>query len=251
MVFNNPNPPSYSDVGNLFEINRECKACSLSCGTSVPGVHPTNMEDIKLIVILDYPNKLDFVNYAAFPDETKRQSINTRYKMELEKQRNGSNLLRILINEYLQIDHQENVAYLYAIKCPPDNKTVQDKHIRTCTRRWLEKEIAVIDLYKPNVPILICGSTSLKALKLLDPTFKSYKLNDLRRSTGHLYKQHPLVFSFMPSSCKGEARIEVHTRPNTRKHISEVISFKKLGTIFGSPLWIFSRDLIILREYLL
>lgn len=116
-----------------------CARCEFSALVKeVPGKVP---ERPIAAVIGNYPNSEDEKNLTPFSDP------------------NG-NLLRLALgNQGLT---EDDIIYLYALRCAPRGRSIKDVHLNAC-RNWVDFDLKKLkDL--PEKLILICGSEPMESL---------------------------------------------------------------------------------------
>ena len=149
------------------------------------------------------------------------------------------------------LDTYKEVWITNAVKCSPQEIKLSEAHIKACNF-WLQDELNLIDSIKPQVPILIAGSSALKALHRIDPSLKAYKSLRITRRQVIYWRLHPIVSTVNPAVIgRSEARIEapgsVGLTPQNTYKINSVNSFPVL---VGSPAWNFTQDLELLRQFI-
>jgi uracil-DNA glycosylase len=159
-----------------------------------------------------------------------------------------------MLHDLFGLDTYFEVYFTNAIKCDPGkDKPLETKHLKPCTRQWLREEFALLDEVVPTVPVLIAGTQAFRSLKFICPeiglTLESLQAH---RRTNHLRLwQHPLVFTANPAAiARSVARIEesvTNSRDGRRQNVESVVP---LPVLPGSPLWMFGRDLMWLKDVL-
>jgi len=254
-------PKTYDGLSHpSIKFEPTCKNCSLGHPTeakAIRGSGPDDISKVKLIVLSDYPGYYEAkAGYNQYPNDEERQpKYNPRTRQTtLEGWRNSGSFIRNVLETYFRLDTYEQVWFTNVLKCPLENQTATDKHIRICTTSWLVQEIAAITKVAPNIPILVAGTVAYKGIKFLDPELNRTlpsSLPDARRTTSFRYQGHPLVFTYNPAAVsKGECRVEteVGVIRNTDDYV--VTATKPIPILTGSPIWMFLKDIEPLTMYL-
>jgi hypothetical protein len=241
---------------DLLSLDRNCKSCSLSCGEATFGAGPDDLNQVKLIVISDFTGAYEAENnYPFWPNDEKRapKRMKRSNRYTVEAPRNAGSMLRYRLRELFGLDTYNDVWMTNVIKCPIKDKKPQDKNARDCANRWLKDELAVLDQYVPEVPILVAGSTAFKGLKFIFPELGkslSGSLSDFRRTNNYRLGAHPLVFTTNPAPvARSEFRIEVNVGLDSDDTYS-IQTVKTIPPIPGSPPWHFDKDLEFLSPFL-
>lgn len=273
--------PTYNGSQHkLIQFNRECNLCPLSCGEGVGGAGPEDLYKVKLIVISDYPGMYEVENGYPFWDNVEKRTPSivgkSKYKgkISLPGYHNAGGYLREILTNKFSIDTYSECWLTNALKCPKsykgNDKNITAKIRSKCISTYLKDELAILDEYVPNVPILIAGKEALASIRYickntynqLTPGSKP-TLRNLRRVKGKTLFNHPLVFTVNPAQvCDAEYRIEkedgiAYSKKKKKiegkwQEINEVTVTKvrKLPNLPLSPRWIFERDVEFLREHL-
>lgn len=231
-------------------INKDCRNCSLSNG-AIAGIGPDDLTKVRLIVIGDYPGKMEKEVDVPFTSNDS-QRIPRRLKSgvtSMLKPRNGGSLMRMMLNN-MGIDPYTECWFTYAIKCNPAQNKPKEKQAKTCVKSWLIEELSMLDKYCPTVPILIAGNVAFKSLSLTFRDSDIYKktLKDCRRTNKYKLFSHPLFFTFSPGSvCRSEWGVE--DTCIIYKNRVQVTSKEILPSLPLSPMYIYQKDMDVLDEY--
>jgi len=250
-----------------IEFDRGCKKCSLSTKKAVQGAGPNNLSNVKLIIISDHPG--DYEERYGYPFYDNSAEASKRKKNKYGQLKgtyeppgfpNAGSYIRQLIHSKFGLDTYNEVWCTNVVKCNPRGATIGSKHLRTCVRSHLIRELTEINNVVPNVPILIAGRHAFDGIGYLDKTLKKQlgnSLREVRRTNSYKLWSHPLVFTFNPASVRdNEFRIEkklgFREYTNRNKHrIRHIYDIRTLPELPGSPRWIFNKDIEYLRELLI
>lgn len=276
---NNEIPTYNGKEHKLISFNKACKLCPLSCGEAVGGAGPEDLKQIKLIVISDYPGMYEVENGYPFWDNIEKRTpfvitkgIN-KGRVSLPGYHNAGGYLREILTNKFNFNTYSDCWLTNALKCPKSYKgtdrNVTAKIRSKCVNNYLKDELAIIDEYRPDVPILIAGKEALAAIRYIckntydELTEGKPSLRKLRRIEGKTLFNHPLVFTVNPAQvCDAEFRIEredgiVYGKKRKKidgqwKEINEVTvtKIRKLPNLPLSPRWIFEGDIEYLRKHL-
>jgi uracil-DNA glycosylase family 4 len=238
----------------LLKFNKECNACALGKGCAVGGAGPDDFNNLKLVVISDsigeYESLAGYPMYDNYKERMPKYNKKTK-RHSLPGWKNAGATLREYLSTLFGLNTYTQVWITNAVKCSPQEIKVSDIHIKSCNF-WLKEELELIDYIKPEVPILIAGTSALKAIHRIDPALKPFKsLRVTRRQVLH-WRLHPIVTTVNPAVIgRSEARIEspgsVGLTPQNTYKINAVDLFPAL---IGSPAWNFSQDLELLRPFI-
>ncbi|EKQ70447.1 uracil-DNA glycosylase [Leptolyngbyaceae cyanobacterium JSC-12] len=246
-----------SDKHPLISFDRSCKKCPLSCKEAVAGGGPDELTDVKLIVVSDHPGAYEIqVNHPFFDNDGKRASkINKKTGRKTpEGFRNAGSMLRHTLKTMFGLDTYTDIWCTNIIKCDPKATKPQEAHAKACANAWFKKELATLDQFVPEVPILIAGTLAFKGIVACFPELKRSlpnSLNDCRRTNHYRLGDHPLIFTFNPAPvARSEFRIETSvTLDSDDTYLVEAVRVIE-PPIIGSPVWHFRKDLEPLRNFL-
>jgi len=241
MLINLPKPDNYK-LPEPLKFDYACAKCNLSTGCSVSGAGPTDLKDVKLIIVSDFPSFNEVKE--GYPLVFKRERI----VKNLPVMPNAGTFLRRELTKMFRIDTYNSCYITNALKCDKKNNTVGTSDFKTCVLTWLKYELDVLDTYVPKVPILSLGQLAFEAFKLLNPSqfHDKSKLKNYRFKRGLFYLDHPIIYSVNPAAvCKSIPRVE--SLPVN----SQVNSVDYLEPIVGSPLWQYRKEMQLLQDYLI
>lgn len=236
-----PTPP--------IPFNRQCAACSLGyknpeVPSAVGGAGPTDLSQVKLIIVSDYPSNLEVKhNYPFFDNDALRRQ---RQPMQW---RNAGSILRALLFTLFGLDTYTDCWITNAIKCDPKQHQPENTHLKICSQTWLLQEMTRLNEAVCDAPILILGRHAFNAMKLiLDAPFPSSLNEGLRRPI--FWLNHPIVFAQNPAQVS-RSPYHLETRVVSTPKSELVKSVLEVEWIIpGSPLWHYANDLEVLRPFL-
>jgi hypothetical protein len=256
-------PTSYQEgsekhpiIQPLIKFDRTCKSCTLSCSEATFGAGPDDLSQVRLIVISDFSGAYEQENNMPFwPNDEKRKPkrIKKTGRYSVEGFRNAGSMLRYTLNRMFGLDTYSDCWMTNVIKCNPKDTKPTEKHAKICTDKWLKNELAILDRYVPDVPVLIAGGIAFKGLKYAFPELGNALpkgLSDYRRTNHTRLGEHPLVFTTNPAPvARSEFRVET-TIGLDEDQIYRIDEVHTIEPIVGSPPWHFERDLEFLRPFL-
>lgn len=222
---------------------------------SVSGVGPDDFDNVKLIVLSDFPGYYESHEDNLFNMVDILQNQNTRGKNGLLLKRNAGSFLRMSLNLMYGLDTYTDCWITNAIKCYPlDNKINELTHLKPCVNTWLANEFSIIESVCPSVPILVAGTLAFKALSYLFPDNKNllseYGFNGSRRRPDLKLNSHGIVVTNNPARiARSEPRIETSVSHSKLK-LSVSSNDWLYPPIPGSPVDLFIKDLQFLSLYL-
>lgn len=241
----------------IINFDKNCTACNLCKGTegrAVGGAGPDNLENVKLIVFSDHPGHYEVEHgYPFYDNDTERANAK-----RLPKFYSAGAYIRKVLYRNLGIDSWSEVWSTNVTKCNnqngKDTVTIKDSYIKECVRKWLNNEIATLHEYNTQTPILALGRHTLTAVKYLDSSLGKELGNSLKKQTRQVYYlwgSHPLVFSVNPAAvADAEFRQETERGYYMKNDIKKINSIQKFPPLFGSPQWIFDRDIETIKPFI-
>lgn len=238
-----------------LNFNKNCKHCVRGEGKAIPGcIQNGNLSKLKLVVISDYPSYYEELNDHNFYDNEgdRAEKRKTGKRLHVGWPNAGNYIRRKL--ESFDLDTYQEVYFTNAIKCKNNSdKTIvpnQTKEVKKCAQLWLIPELNIIEQINPTVPILLAGKYAFTAFREYipgSPFHKKLKLKEARRKE-FKYKYHPVFVTVNPAAAATSIPklefIEVTTKGDLK-------SVRELPTNIGSPDWLYSKDLELLRQCLL
>jgi len=221
---------------------------------SVSGVGPDNLENIKLIVLSDFPGYYESSEDNLFNMVDIHQNQNY-HKKSLVVKRNAGSFLRMSLNLMFGLDTYTDCWITNAIKCNPLEETVKESsHLKICNRKWLANEFSILEEYCPTVPILVAGTLAFKSLSNIFPHSKqlldSYGFNSSRRRSNLIINSHGIVVTHNPARiARSEPRIETSTSYSKGK-LTVTSNDWLYPPLPGSPVDLFIKDLQFLSYWL-
>ena len=238
-------PKDYGKPIEGLNFDTKCTDCALSNGCSIPG-SITNLNNLKLIVISDYPGHYETkYRYLMWDNELVRGKTYKGSK-RIPSWPNAGNYIRRLLEQF-GLDTYSDVYFTNAIKCNPEQNKPKELHIKSCSK-WLNTELSILESKGYiNTPILVAGTTAFKSLKHLgEKSLESLSFKDCRRRVIYV-KSHPTVVVANPAAvCSSTFRIENRIVYDPR----QLTSVRELPPIPGSPIWNYQKDLELIKCYL-
>lgn len=221
----------------------------LPSNSPVNGSGPDDLSNVKLIVISDHPGAYESAPSRAYPMFDNRLRADPDDPDPIPQRPNAGALLRMALEEMFGICSYTEVWTTNAVRCNPQEISIQEKHVKACVNSWLRSEIQIVSRSAGLVPILAAGSQAFRAIKYLFPEdFKHLpSQNECRRRSDLRVGGHPLVVTANPAvAARAEQLVETVVRAGMRIMEAEPIG----QPIFGSPQWHFANDLLTLGEFL-
>jgi hypothetical protein len=217
---------------------------------AIAGNGPVDLNNIKLIVVSDYPGMYEVQRGYPMVDKFDFKPDVIRGKVQ---PRNAGGFLRRALELMYGLDSYEDVWITNAVKCnPASTALVETKHVRPCVRKWLSNEMGILDKHCPRAPILSLGTQAYRALRYL---YKD-KANSLEagytasRRKIHWAGDRPIVISFNPAiAARSEPRIETVVK-ETKKGVYISKTDWLYPPLPNSPVDRFIKDLRCLAEVL-
>lgn len=235
----------------LIPFDRNCQNCDLHSSEAnqcVGGAGPDDLNQVKLILVSDYIGHYE--KQMGFPmatNEEKRQES----KSPVKPRRNAGGMMRLLLDLAFGLDTYNEVWTTNALKCDPGKKDYS-KAIASCSLKWLQQELLVLDQFVPAVPILAAGKVAHAAISLLYPEANlPNSLQDCRRRGDLRAGDHPLCFTSNPAgAAKSEPRLVTRVG-RTKSGKAKVLECHDWWPpLEGSPIWHTCQDLRLLVDYL-
>jgi hypothetical protein len=211
---------------------------------AVNSTYPIDLNDTKLIVISSHPGHYEekYGMLMCPNDDLRKQD---KKKNKVVRYRNAGSVLRYAIKNVLDLNPVTQVYYTNIVRCNPKKEKVLEKHIKVCTGKWLKAEILIWSKHIPTVPILVAGTDAVRAMKTLDPSFTLSGVKEARRQVRQLFNTHPATFTTNPASVASrQFRIESYKYGNVITRVEE------LPPLIGSPMWMFFKDIEVLKDYI-
>jgi uracil-DNA glycosylase family 4 len=251
--------PGYGKPPEIY-FRKDCTNCQIgknkknnqNC-TAVGGAGPPNLEAVELIVISDHPGFYEEEHGVPFVHKQEIEALDPKKKKRNKTQpitRNAGALIREMLNGLFDLNTYEQVYMTNILKCDPKLTTVQNKHYRACSF-WLKEEIATIDKYRPEVPILLAGKKALDYFYLSFPEFAKWSkagIRKCRRRKDIRVDEHPVIVTFNPAQvARSEPRIEEKVERRSKRVEKSRWLYPPLP---GSPPDMMINDLLMLEDFL-
>lgn len=242
-----------------LHFDKTCKVCVRGEGNAIPGcIQNADLSKLKLVVISDYPGHYeDKEGYCFYDNEPDRQSMKNNKKDKRARLKigwpNAGNYIRRKL-ETLGLNTYQEVYFTNVLKCKQNNadkEPNETREVKRCIETWLLKELDIIEMYNPTVPILLLGKYAFIAFKKFIPHSpisddKGEVLRKYRRQVVY-YKNHPVITTVNPAAaCSSIPKLEYVEINN----INDLKSVRELKPPIGSPDWHFTNDLEPLKLFL-
>lgn len=223
---------------------------------SVGGSGPRDLTKVRLIVISDFCGAYEAQNQIPqFDSRTIKNEYQTnkRAKTTLLNSLNAGATMRMALQLMYGLNTYNDCWITNAVKCNPMKvNIIVSTHLKPCMTKWMSPELAILDHFCPEAPMLIAGGVAFNAINLQYPQLGLKNLNSCRRRGDIRIGKRPVIFT--DNSAKAaRSQPKIESEGGVR-HKNGRITITKNEWLFpvlpGTPVYSFIEDLKFLSPYL-